>query len=89
MVEDPFDGGPHYGANREEITIVKNGRWGDVVVADKGPFNERALVGHKRDGEFRAVFSAFDGANSMVSLPQASAKALEVEAGEKVFASRI
>jgi arginine N-succinyltransferase len=86
---DPFDGGPHYGANREEISIVKNGHWGDVTVADKGPFNERALVGFKRDGEFRAVFTAYEALASGISIPQLSAKALGVEAGEKVFASRI
>ncbi len=90
---DPFDGGPHYGANREEITIVKNGRWSQAAITEKGPFNDRALVGFKRDGEFRAIFTAYDrsvsGGSDSISLPAASAKALDIEGGEKVFYSKI
>lgn len=86
---DPFDGGPHYGANREEITIVKNGKWASAKASDTGHFNERALIGTKRDGEFRAVYSAYEVSGGEIVLPTASLKTLDIEAGEKVFFSKM
>lgn len=57
---DPFDGGPHYGAGLDDITIVRSGRWSRVANVDRAQFSDRALVGFKREGEFRAVFTAYD-----------------------------
>lgn len=86
---DPFDGGPHYGANLEDITIVKNGCWAPAQVADRAQFSNRALVGLRRDGEFRAVFSAYDTQDGQRVLPALAMKTLEVEPGEKMFFSDI
>ena len=85
---DPFDGGPHYGAALEEISIVKQGRWAKVESTEKGPFAKQALVGLKRDGEFRAVYSAFEAKDDQILLPGLSMKALDAETGEKVFYSK-
>lgn len=91
---DPFDGGPHYGANVADITIVKNGRWSTVSSAERAQFSERALVGIKRDGEFRAVYTAFDrqtesDPSAALVLPSNALKTLDVEAGEKIFTAKI
>jgi arginine N-succinyltransferase len=86
---DPFDGGPHYSAMLADITIVKNGRWTTAVSAEKGGFADRTLVGRKRDGEFRAIFTAYDKKDDKVSMPAVSYKVLQAEAGEKVFCSDI
>ncbi|RYZ66085.1 MAG: arginine N-succinyltransferase, partial [Proteobacteria bacterium] len=83
---DPFDGGPHYGANLADISIVKNGRWASVVSADKGNFSARGLVGIRRDGEFRAVSTAFEvGPEQSITIPAVAAKALEADPEEKYF----
>lgn len=84
---DPFDGGPHYGVNLEDITVVKHGRWGKIATAEKGDFTSRALVGLKQDGEFRAVFTAYNKREDEIVLPSVSFKILNAEAGEKVFCS--
>jgi arginine N-succinyltransferase len=86
---DPFDGGPHYGANVEDITIVKNGQWAELAKTDRAQFSERALVGIKQDGEFRAVFTAYDSQDGKIVLPDPSLKTLDVEPGEKLFHSKI
>jgi arginine N-succinyltransferase len=86
---DPFDGGPHYGANVEDITIVKNGYWSEMKATDKGQFTDRTLVGLKRDGEFRAVYTACDKQGDQLIVPTPSMQTLEAEPGEKVFCSQI
>lgn len=86
---DPFDGGPHYGVNLADVSIVKNAKWSKLATAEKGNFTNSALVGFKRDGEFRAVFSACDMQDGNIVLPAASMKALEGEVGEKVFISPV
>jgi arginine N-succinyltransferase len=86
---DPFDGGPHYGANVDDITIVKNGHWAEIQAMDKGQFGSRTLVGLKRDGEFRAVYTAHDQQGDRLIVPTASMQTLEVEPGEKVFCSQM
>lgn len=84
---DPFDGGPHYGANTEDITIVKGGAWASLATTDKGQFANKALVGVKRDGEFSAVFTAFDKQDDRLIVPPQAFKFLDAETNEKAFFS--
>ncbi len=84
---DPFDGGPHYGANLEDITVIKNGSWAQLATADKGQFTNRAFVGLKRDGEFRAVYTAFDKQGDKLVLPPQAFKLLDAEPDEKAYFS--
>lgn len=86
---DPFDGGPHYGAQIKNISIVKSGKWAEVRSETKGQFANRALFGFCREGEFRGIYSAMDLAEDKVILSEVARKALDVEAGEKVFFSKI
>lgn len=82
---DPFDGGPHYGANRDDITIVRNCREATLgeTVRDS-QFSGRGLVGSKRDGEFRAVYSALFEDNGVLFVPESVSRILEVEKGDKL-----
>jgi arginine N-succinyltransferase len=84
---DPFDGGPHYGANVEDISIVKNGSWMTIRTEEKGRFADHALIGIRRDEEFKAEFAAYDRQGDTITVPKVSLKALDVEPGEKVFFS--
>jgi arginine N-succinyltransferase len=84
---DPFDGGPHYGADLADISIVKNGQWATFDQAEHGSFPRRAFVAAKRDGEFRCVMGGMDVVNGKLHMPAATAKALEAEPGEKFYFS--
>lgn len=86
---DPFDGGPHYGADLADVSIVKNGSWLEYSSGDRAAFSKRALVGIKRDGEFRAVMGGVDHGDGRLYLPALTSKALEAEAGEKFFISSL
>ena len=84
---DPFDGGPHYGADLADVSIVKNGQWATLEKADHVTYTKRAFVAVKREGEFRGVMTGIDAANGKMHLPAATAKALEAEHGEKLYFS--
>lgn len=86
---DPFDGGPHYGAERDQISVVKNGRWETLGQPSRAHYSERALVGFKGENEFRAVFSAYDSQDGRLIVPEASMRALEAEPGGNVFFYRM
>jgi arginine N-succinyltransferase len=86
---DPFDGGPHYGANVADISIVKNGKWVNLTQTDRSQFSGTALVGFKREGEFRAVTTAYGTQDGQLVLPKASMVALDVGSSEHVFFSEI
>lgn len=90
---DPFDGGPHYGADVADISIVQNGRWAKVDVAEKGGFADRALIGfsgsERSEDAFRSVFSAYDLKDDRILLPPAALRILGAEPGAKVFYSAI
>jgi len=86
---DPFDGGPHYGTDLADVSIVRNGLWATYDKAERGAYSKRAFVAIKRDGEFRGVMSGMDAASGHLYLPPATAKALEAEHGEKFYFSGV
>ena len=88
---DPFDGGPHYGADVEKITVVQNKREVKLVEqGDRAQFAGGALVGTRRDGEFRAVWSAIEKrGDGSVALPAPAMNSLQVSEGESISISEI
>lgn len=87
---DPFDGGPHFGAAVGDITLVKNSRWMKLEGTEKTQYSGAALVGTKRDGEFRAVLTAFDGrGGDGLGIPAGAMRALGLSVGEQVFVSTL
>jgi arginine N-succinyltransferase len=87
---DPFDGGPHYGCALNDISILKSGRWVSVAASSERPqFDRQALVGIKRDGEYRATLTAARRGESELELPQGTRRALQLETGEKIFSSEV
>ncbi|MDX9730163.1 MAG: arginine N-succinyltransferase [Bdellovibrionales bacterium] len=88
---DPFDGGPHYGAELANITVVKNTKHVAAVSRmDRIHFSGMALSGVREDGEFRAVWTPYEdrGAEGIV-LPDAALRTLDIEQGAKVFYSPV
>lgn len=86
---DPFDGGPHYGADLANISIVKNTVEASVApIGDKPTYNAIALVGHKREGFFRAVWTPVEKRGDReFALPQGATKTLDVAEGDSIFCS--
>jgi arginine N-succinyltransferase len=86
---DPFDGGPHYEARSEDVTLVRAYRRLRVSERDLAPRDHEPLklVGVERpDGKirFRAVRAAarIDGDDALV--PREAKDLLEVEPGDRV-----
>jgi arginine N-succinyltransferase len=87
---DPFDGGPHFHAPTDEITLVKTTRRaavrgiGDGAASD--PPAVDALVSAERSSPpfFRAVRAMVRLLGDAVTLPAAAAAALEVSIGDPV-----
>lgn len=93
---DPFDGGPHYGAELKNISIVKNGRKtkvntiGPAAGGEKRHLAGTTLVGTKLDGEFRAVWTPFeDRGEAGISIPAAAMKTLDLTDEDFVFSSPV
>ncbi|MBK9293782.1 MAG: arginine N-succinyltransferase [Oligoflexia bacterium] len=86
---DPFDGGPHYGAKMNEITLVKKCKKYEVVSGKVGHFDTTALVGLDEGGGFRGCMSYFDVKNNKIILPENTFSLLKIAAGTKVYISPI
>jgi arginine N-succinyltransferase len=83
---DPFDGGPHFIAKTDEITLVKKTQKCTVVkLAETGdaPF---ALISIERDRppHFAAVGSRMKLEGNQVGLPDATLTALGIQPGDEV-----
>jgi arginine N-succinyltransferase len=89
---DPFDGGPHFSARTDEITLIKTLTRARVVKLkdlDEGrPFG---LVGVERDratdtqSRFSATGTRYVLEGGVVALPEATCVALRVEPGDEVW----
>ncbi len=86
---DPFDGGPHYGANLDEITLVKKCKKYEIVDGKVGHFDAIALVGLDVPGSFRACMTYFDVKDKKIILPDSTKSILGVVSGDKVFLTPI
>ena len=81
---DPFDGGPHYGVNTEDILPIKFGQKAKVVDFKDSSFKTQGLVGVDQD-EFRCVLASYDIRDGEVALTAKAKATLEIENGQEVF----
>lgn len=83
---DPFDGGPHYWADTDKITLVSQTKkyhaHRDTL---RGRTSERALVCLFKDDEFRCMQSPFEITRGKVQLPKTVLELLELTGGEEVY----
>ncbi|MCC6276953.1 MAG: arginine N-succinyltransferase [Oligoflexia bacterium] len=86
---DPFDGGPHYGANRDDITLVKKTKAYKVVDGKVGQFDALALVGQTKGEEFNGCLSYFDVKAGKLVLPDSTKQLLDLSNGDQVFLTPI
>jgi arginine N-succinyltransferase len=84
---DPFDGGPHFVAPVDEITLMREARERRVVrlsAAGAGGIRALVAVDHERAPFFRAVASCVElGADDGVALVPEAAERLDVEVGAR------
>lgn len=83
---DPFDGGPHYGANTSEILPIKHGKRLKVSEFKDAAYREQALVATTGE-EFRVCLASVDTRNGEVAVAPKARQLLGVEAGEEVYLS--
>lgn len=87
---DPFDGGPHYGCKMDDVKIIKNGKLGKVLATSaKAGFKSFALVGVKRNKEFRGKLTPCDLEGDNIQIPPQAMQDLELEVNEEVYHSPI
>jgi arginine N-succinyltransferase len=83
---DPFDGGPHYWAETDKISIVRNTKKYKVRREPlKRKSKEIALCGTFVKDQFRCAQSSIELSRGGVSLPKAVQEALQIEAGDTVY----
>jgi len=86
---DPFDGGPHFEADTDEVELIAGLRRGLVAEAEPEGETEEVLVGVSRDqgpSRFAAVRTDVQWEGERVRLPAAARAALGVLAGDEVAA---
>lgn len=86
---DPFDGGPHYGAKMDEITLVKKCKKYEVVDGKVGHFDSMAFVGLDGGGGFRGCMTYFDVKDKKIILPDTTKVLLKVNSGDKIYLTPI
>jgi arginine N-succinyltransferase len=86
---DPFDGGPHYGANLDEITLIKKAKSFEVIDGKVALFDTMALVALDHEDGFRGCLSYFSLKDKKVILPDSTKSILDVKSGDKVHLTPI
>ncbi len=81
---DPFDGGPHFWADTDKISLIKETK---KLSLSRQPLNGKqkvtALVGQENDGVFRCIQTTASSDRGYVRMPPDSVTALGIEEGEK------
>jgi arginine N-succinyltransferase len=84
---DPFDGGPHYEANIDDVSLIRNFRTAAVAKSPLEVHADEFLVGAARgsgSNRFRAVRSAVRFDDQQVFLPVEVREVLKVKVGDRV-----
>jgi arginine N-succinyltransferase len=81
---DPFDGGPHFGADVQDIAVVQQGKRYKVADFSDSTFKERGLLATTSD-EFIAGLVSYDIRGNEVAISQKMKQVLQLENGQEVF----
>ncbi|MEK2643788.1 arginine N-succinyltransferase [Bdellovibrio sp. BCCA] len=83
---DPFDGGPHYGANTADILPIKYGKRAKVAEFKDASYKEQMLVATTGE-EFKVSLASVDIRDGEVAIAPKFRQLLGVEVGEEVYMS--
>lgn len=81
---DPFDGGPHYGANVQDLLPIKHGKTLRVTEWTDSNFKQVGLIGVDKDG-YRCVQTPYESRGDEVAVPTLTKKLLDIENDEMVY----
>lgn len=81
---DPFDGGPHFGADVQDIAVVQQGKRYKVAEFSDSTFKERGLLAATSD-EFVAGLVSYDIRGNEVAISHKMKQVLQLENGQEVF----
>ena len=84
---DPFDGGPHYGANTEDILPIKQGLRLRVTEFKDAAYKEQVLVATTNEEEFRVSLASADIRGGDVAIAPKVRQILGIEVGDEVYVS--
>lgn len=83
---DPFDGGPHYGADTAEILPIKYGKRLKIAEFKDASYKEQGLVATTGE-EFKVSLASIDVRGGEVAIAPKFRQLLGVEVGEEVYMS--
>ncbi|MFV8256844.1 arginine N-succinyltransferase [Bdellovibrio bacteriovorus] len=83
---DPFDGGPHYGANVSQILPITQGRRLRVTEFKDAAYKEQGLVATTGE-DFKASLASADVRGNDVALAPKVRQLLNIEVGEEIYMS--
>jgi arginine N-succinyltransferase len=88
---DPFDGGPHFIATRDEVSLIRDTRRLALRTGAPGPSAGRLLVGRELAAPpyYRALAASGDITDAEVVLAPESALALSAEPGESLLVLKL
>jgi arginine N-succinyltransferase len=83
---DPFDGGPHFGADMKDILPIKMGQRARVTEFKDAAYKQIGFVGTTKEN-FESAMISFDLRDGEVALPPKVRHALELDNDEEVYVS--
>ena len=83
---DPFDGGPHYGAKREEIDVVQSSVKAKLAFHEDKNFSKQAIIAAINHEGFSACFGAYElDNNGEAVLPPMIKSQMSLSEGQDIF----
>ncbi len=82
---DPFDGGPHYGAETQQILPIKMGQHLTVAEFSQPRFGPLYLVTSKKSKNFQAVMTPVDIRENGVAIPPKMSQLLNIKLNDTVY----
>ena len=81
---DPFDGGPHFGADTQDILVIQQGRRVKVTEFKDATYKEHGLLGTTQE-DFSSGLVSYDLRDEEIAIAPKMKKALDLENGQEVF----
>lgn len=83
---DPFDGGPHYGADTKDILPIKQGQRVRIAEMKDASFKVQGLVGVGEE-DFCCTLTSYEIRDGSIAIPQKARDLLKVDLDQEVFVS--
>jgi arginine N-succinyltransferase len=83
---DPFDGGPHYGADTKDILPIKMGKKLRLGEMKDAAFKVQGLVGVGEE-DFRSTLTSYEIRDGVIAIPTKARDLLKVDLDQEVFVS--